>query len=686
MGVSIEKVGTVAYVTIDNPPVNAIGAGERQGFLDAAKDLSGDPDLDRVVVNGQGKTFAAGADAREFDSDPIPPHLPDVIAAIEASGVPWIAAINGPALGGGAEIALGCRYRIAQPNATIGLPEVNLGVVPGAGGTQRLPRLLGLQKALELIPEGKVIKAGEAEAIGLVDEVAEDAVDRARNLDLSALAARVPLSQASAPGVDDAALEAARERVAKRMRGQDAPPEAIRLVALAATEPFAEAMVEERATFVRLRKSDQAKALRHVFFAERGAKTPSWLAETAPLDVAKAVIVGGGNMGAAIAYALDMAGIAATVVETDEEAATRARANIARLVDGAVKRGRMSETEAEAAKDRMPVVVGYAGLPGADLAIEAAFEDMAVKKQVFANLQEALPADAILATNTSYLDIDEIAGVLGEPARLVGLHFFSPAHIMKLLEIVRGAKTSDRVLATGFALARRLRKIPVLAGVCDGFIGNRILTRYREAADTLVMDGATPWQIDRAMVEFGYPMGPYEMQDMAGLDIAYANRKRQAETRDPDRRYVPISDRMVHEGRLGRKTGAGWYRYTDGGAAAMDPLVDDLIREESRLAGVERRDYSDQEIRDRLLAAMINEAASILDEGIAGSATDIDLVTVHGYAFPRWRGGLMFHADRIGAEALMQRLESYAGEDALVWTPSPLLKRLAVGGGRFADI
>jgi 3-hydroxyacyl-CoA dehydrogenase len=686
MGVSIEKVGTVAYVTIDNPPVNAIGAGERQDLLDVATTLSGDPDIDRVVITGQGKTFAAGADAREFDSDPIPPHLPDVIAAIEASPVPWIAAINGPALGGGAEIALGCRYRIAQPSATIGLPEVNLGVVPGAGGTQRLPRLLGLQKALELIPEGKIIKAGDARAIGLVDIVADDAANHAGNLDLSELAGRVPLSEAPAPRADAAAMEATRERAAKRMRRQDAPLEAVRLVGLAATEPFADAMIEERATFVRLRKSDQAKALRHIFFAERGAKTPPWLADTAPLEVTKAVVVGGGNMGAAIGYALDMAGIAATIIETDEEAATRARDNVARLVDGAVKRGRMSETEAEAARSRMPVVVGYADLPEADLAIEAVFEDMAVKKQVFTHLQDALPPQAILATNTSYLDIDAIAGVLDVPERLVGLHFFSPAHIMRLLEIVRGDRTSDRVLATAFALARRLRKIPVLAGVCDGFIGNRILARYREAADTLLMDGATPWQIDGVMVEFGYPMGPYEAQDMSGLDIAYANRQRQAATRDPDRRYIPISDRMVEEGRLGRKTGVGWYRYPGEGGPVMDPLVEDLIREESHFAKVERRDYADQEVRDRLLTAMINEATAILEEGIAGSAADIDLVTVHGYGFPRWRGGLMFHADRIGAAKLLERLKSYAGEDALVWTPSPLLQRLAAEGGRFADV
>jgi len=434
------------------------------------------------------------------------------------------------------------------------------------------------------------------------------------------------------------------------------------------------------------RDPEQEEALQHVSFAEQQAKAPEPIASVEPLDVRNAIVVGGGNMGASIAYALDLAGICTTIVETDEEAVERARANIARLADGALKRGLLSEEQANECKARIGVVTGYGNLPAAELAIEAAFEDMAVKKEVFAALEKALPADAVLATNTSYLDVDEIAETVSDPSRVVGLHFFSPAHIMKLLEIVRGTKSGDKALATGFAVGKRLRKIPVLAGVCDGFIGNRILARYREAADTVLMDGSTPWDVDEAMVEFGYPMGPYEAQDLSGLDIAYANRKRQAATHDPNRRYIPISDRMVEEGRLGRKTSVGWYRYPGGGGKVVDPLIEDLVREEAYFAKVTRREYSHDEIRARLVCAMINEAADILHEGIATRAADIDLVTIYGYGFPRWRGGLMYYADSIGAAEVLGQIEGFAKEDPVVWKASPLLRELAESGGRFDDI
>lgn len=433
------------------------------------------------------------------------------------------------------------------------------------------------------------------------------------------------------------------------------------------------------------REPEQDKALQHVALAEEQAKAPEPIASVEPLDVRGAIVVGGGNMGASIAYALDRAGIRATVVETDEDGAERARTNITRLTDGAVKRGLLSEEEAEECKRRIGVMTGYAELPAAELAIEAAFEDMAVTKQVFAALEKALPRETILATNTSYLDVNEIAQTVSDPSRVIGLHFFSPAHVMKLLEIVRGAKSGNKALATGFAVGNRLRKIPVLAGVCDGFIGNRILARYREAADTVLMDGSTPWDVDEAMVEFGYPMGPYEAQDLSGLDIAYANRKRQAAIRDPNRRYIPISDRMVEEGRLGRKASVGWYRYPGGGGKVVDPLIEDLVREEAYFAKVPRRDYSHDEIRTRLVCAMINEAADILYEGIAATAADIDLVTIYGYGFPRWRGGLMYYADSIGAAALLKQIEEFGKEDPVAWKASPLLKRLAETGGRFGD-
>ncbi|MBD1548636.1 enoyl-CoA hydratase [Labrenzia aggregata] len=686
MPVTIERRGTAAIVLIDNPPVNGISAEIRKGLFDAVTGLSAAGDVDRVIVTGAGKIFCAGADTREFDLPPVEPHLPDVINAIEASSVPWIAAINGAALGGGAEIALACRYRIASPKSTIGLPEVTLGVVPGASGTQRLPRLIGMAAALDIIPQGKVLKTKAALEIGLIDRIEDDPVEAALGLDADVFSSVVPLAERAAPEADEAAVEAARAQASKRMRGQTAPLEAIDLVAASANTPFTDALTREREAFLRLRSGDQAKALRHIFFAERGAKVPEPIASAEAADVRQAIVVGGGNMGASIAYALDSAGISATIVETDADGAERAAANVARLADGAAKRGLLTAEQAEACKARIAIVTGYDDLPPAQLAIEAAFEDMDVKKTVFANLEKALPEDAVLATNTSYLDINEIAASVSNPARVVGLHFFSPAHIMKLLEIVRGSASADTALATGFAVAKRLRKIPVLSGVCDGFIGNRILARYREAADTVMMDGSNPWEVDEAMVDFGYPMGPYEAQDLSGLDIAYANRKRQAATRDPNRRYIPIADRMVHEGRLGRKTSVGWYRYPGGGGTVVDPLVEDLVREEAHFAKVTRRDYTPDEIRTRLVCAMINEAADILEEGIAHRASDIDLVTVHGYGFPRWRGGLMFHADQIGLDKVLANIDAFAEEDPVAWKASPLLRRLAESGKTFAEL
>jgi 3-hydroxyacyl-CoA dehydrogenase len=684
--VSWRRDGAVAYVELDNPPVNAIGHAMRAGLLEACDWVESEAGLERVILTGRGTTFAAGADAREFDTPPVEPHLPDVLARVETCSVPWIAAINGAALGGGAEIALACRYRIAVPAAQIGFPEVTLGVVPGAGGTQRLPRLVGLAATLDLVATGKAIPSARALEIGLVDCVTEVPAKLAASLPLAELAQRPPLSQLPPPSADAAAIEAQRQNVRKRMAGQTAPLVAIDLVEHSVDLPFAEAMRAERAAFLELRSGEQARALRHLFFAERVARVPDWLKDTKPVEVKKAVVVGGGNMGAAIAYALLLAGMTTVVIETDEEGVRRGLANVERIVADSLKRGLITPETAEDIRSRVGVTTNYAACAGAELAIEAAFESMSVKHQVLAALQSAMPADAVLATNTSYLDINEMAAVLDRPERLLGLHFFAPAHVMKLLEIVRADSTSDVALATGFEIARRLKKIPVLAGVCDGFIGNRILARYREIADMVMMDGSNPWEVDEAMVEFGYAMGPYEAQDLSGLDIAYANRKRQAPARDPNRRYVPIADRMVHEGRLGRKVGVGWYRYPGGGGKVIDPLVEDLVREEAYFAKVPRSDFKADEIRRRLLLAVINEAADILHEGIAASAADIDLVLVHGYGFPRWRGGLMHYADTLGAAHIRDEIARLAEEDPVVWTLSPLVAACAESGRRLAEV
>ncbi|MEZ5932099.1 MAG: FAD-dependent oxidoreductase [Alphaproteobacteria bacterium] len=683
MAITRRRAGRYGYVELDNPPVNAIGREMRQALLDAVAWAEAEG-LERVILSGKGSNFAAGADASEFDRPPEPPHLPDVLARIESSPVAWIAAIHGAALGGGAEIALACRYRIARPDATIGFPEVLLGVVPGAGGTQRLPRLVGLDQALDLIPTGRSVSGTEAKAIGLVDELDDDPVDYAQMVNTEWLGMAVPVGELNSGAAEPAAFETAREAAARRMRGQQAPLKAIELLELAQTSPLDDGMKVEREAFIALRASDQAKALRHIFFAERGAKTPAWIT-AAPDDVTHVAVVGGGTMGAAIAYALLNAGMTVTLLESDSSGIDRARDNIEKIVEASLQRGLIDTDGAAARRERLSVSDDYGRSAKADLAIEAAFESMEVKKEIFAKLQAAMGRETALATNTSYLDVDEIAAGLDDPARVIGLHFFAPAHIMKLLEIVRGARTSDKALATGFALARRLRKIPVLAGVCDGFIGNRILARYREAADTLLMDGTTPWEVDEAMVDFGYAMGPYETQDLSGLDIAYANRRRLDATRDPKRRYIPIADRMVDEGRLGRKTGVGWYRYPGGAGKVVDPLVEDLIREEAHFAKVERQEFTADEIRHRLLHAAISEAAHILEEGIAEKAADIDLVTVHGYGFPRWRGGLMFHADSLGPKAVLNALNALAKEDALVWKPSTMIEDCAARGIPFAE-
>ncbi|MCC0015561.1 MAG: enoyl-CoA hydratase/isomerase family protein [Rhodobiaceae bacterium] len=682
MAVSRRRDGIYGYVEIDNPPVNAIGQEIRQGLLDAV-DWAEAEGLERVILSGKGRALAAGADTREFDAEPPPPHLPEVANRIEKSPVAWIAAIHGFALGGGAELVLACRYRIARPDAMIGLPEVNLGVIPGAGGTQRLPRLVGMEKALELIPTGKPVSGVEAKAIGLVDELDDDPVGYAEMVNTEWLGMAVPVGELNSGAAEPEDFAKARRAAENRMRGQVAPLKAIELLELAQTASLEDGMRAEREAFVELRKSEQARALRHIFFAERGARAPDWLTAE-PAKVEHVAVVGGGTMGAGIAYALVNAGQAVTLLETDADGVERARGNVGKIIDSSLKRGFIDDDGAAARRGRLTVSSDYGAAADADLAIEAAFESMEVKAEVFGRLQSVIRADAVLATNTSYLDVDEIAGTLADPSRLVGLHFFAPAHIMKLLEIVRGKASSERALATGFALAKRLRKIPVLAGVCDGFIGNRILSRYREAADTVLMDGSTPWDIDEAMVEFGYAMGIYETQDLSGLDIAHANRRRQDATRDPNRRYIPIGDRMVAEGRLGRKAGVGWYRYPGGGGKVVDPLIEDLVREEAHFAKVARREFSADEIRHRLLLAMVNEATAILGEGIAQTARDIDLVTVNGYGFPRWRGGLMHYADTLGAATVLEGLEGLAKEDALVWAPSPVVRDCAEKGISFS--
>lgn len=648
MSVTLKFEDSVAILHLENPPLNLVDSDMRQGLSRGLHDAV-ERGATLLIVTGSGIHFVAGADIREFGHPPVEPHLNDVLMRLAQLPIPTIAAINGTALGGGLEIALACQYRIATGTARLGLPEVILGMVPGAGGTQRLPRLIGIGAALDLIVTGKPVSAAHALRLGLIDLLADDPLAEALGLDIATLrAARTP-DDLPAPAPDPAAVNAAHARAEKRMPGQTAPLIAAGLVAASATTPLPEGLAQERAAFLDLRASNQARALRHVFFAEREALQQGRRYPKPARDITSAIVVGGGSMGAAIAYALAGAEISVTIVERDAISAERANQTLRSLVDQGISRGTWSSDAGTAIVDRLTCIAGYARVPAAELAIEAAFEDFDVKRAIFAELEEALPPTAILATNTSYLDVNRLADGVRNPARVVGLHFFSPAHVMKLLEIVRGDLTAPETLGVALALARRLGKFPVVSGVCHGFIGNRILARYRQEAIRLLAEGALPDEVDQTMRAFGMAMGPFATQDLSGLDIAYAHLRRTRPDRKAGPSHIPLIERLVEgHNRLGRKTGAGWYDYDPGGKRENSELVAGEIRRVSQAMALTRRRIPSDEIVDRLTLAMFSAASDILDEGIAERPQDIDLVMIHGYGFPRWRGGLMYHATTRG--------------------------------------
>ncbi|WHA43341.1 3-hydroxyacyl-CoA dehydrogenase NAD-binding domain-containing protein [Agrobacterium larrymoorei] len=681
MTITTSREGAVAIVTIDNPPVNALSQGLRQALIETVRDLDGDAALDAVVLICAGRTFIAGADVSEFDKPPQPPHLPDVVDAIENAKKPWIAAIHGSALGGGLEIALGCAYRLATPSASLGLPEVKLGVIPGAGGTVRLPRLIGAGAAVDLVTSGSPVAAKKAESLGLVDAVIEGdlrvgAIAFAQSVAQAALPQ--PLSVRAAPAVAKGFWEDAEKSVAARAKREVAPIRALASIRKGIETDFSSAMAFERETFLSLRGSLQASALRHVFFAERAAPRPPELSGIEPRDIRSVAVIGGGTMGAGIAAALRDAGLPVVLIERDAEAVERGLNNVRSIYDGSVKRGRLSQ---EAADQRIAGVTGsddYGKLADIDLVIEAVFEDLAVKRAVFEKLSSVCRPDAILATNTSYLDPNEIGAAVAHAERFLGLHFFSPAHVMKLLEIVPAAATSPEVLATGFALARRLAKIPVRAGICDGFIGNRILKVTRAQAERLLLSGATPSAVDAAMRSFGMPMGPFEAQDLGGLDIAAFQRS--AARRRGETPFAPIADRLCAESRFGQKTGGGWYDYAGDRTPQESPVVAKIIAEEA--GKFPQRNWDEASIADAIVLPMVNEATRILDERVALRAADIDLVEIHGYGFPRWRGGLMHYARTRGLGEVVSILERLAS-DGLAEMPGESL-RLAAQAGDFS--
>ena len=648
MVVNLSRIGAIAVVTIDNPPVNALGLDVRKGLLDALETTEADTAVSSVVLTCAGRTFIAGADIREFGKPPVEPHLPDLLARIERATKPWVAAIHGTALGGGLETALVCSHRIAARDAKLGLPEVNLGLIPGAGGTVRLPRVVAAEKALEMISGGKPVAAMAALEMGLIDAIADgDLREAAIALAEKAAgdASRLPLSERPPiAATDEMQFEAMIAKIEKRAGQQNAPKAAIASVRNALSMSAGDAFAAEREAFIALRADPQSAALRHIFFAERGTARSDRIKNVTPMSLEDVGVVGGGTMGAGIAAACLLSGFKVIMVERDAKAADAGRSRVEAILDGSRKRGLISEDAHAGLLERFAAADRYEALAASDLIIEAVFEEMAVKKQVFERLDEVAKPDAILASNTSYLDVNEIAAKTRNPTRIVGLHFFSPAHIMKLLEIVVPDTLDDRVLATSVAFAKRLRKIAVLSGVCDGFIANRIMSAYRAEAEYMLEDGALPWQIDRAMTDFGLPMGVFSMQDLAGLDIGWARRKRQAPTRDPNERYVEIADRLCEQGRFGRKTGRGYYLYDEAGKASPDPEIEALIVAESARKGIQREAMNDDMIMQRVLGAMVAEANRVLDEGIAANPDDIDVVMVNAFGFPRWRGGPMFMA------------------------------------------
>lgn len=650
--------GDIAVLEIDNPPVNAGSHAVREGVMAGLEQATGAGAAGAVLL-GAGRSFIAGSDLREFNSALAFPELPDVIAAVEAAPFPVVAALHGVALGGGLELALGCDYRIAAPDTKVGLPEVSLGFVPGAGGTQRLPRLIGRSRAIDLICRAARIPASEALPLGLVDALSEGDL-LADSIAFLRAEAR-PKRRArdlSPPEELVEAIEAAAEKAMKHGKGRPNVAEAIRLVK-ASDGAAEEALADERETFQQLRRSPEAMALRYLFFAERRAASVEGVDPKSARNIGAVGVVGGGTMGQGIARAFLAAGLPVTVMERDEAALETALGAIRENLAGQAAKGRLTEAEAAVRGDALNGAVAADDLAGCDMVIEAVFEDMAVKKDVLARLEAVLPPEAIIATNTSYLDIDEMAADLTHPERVLGLHFFSPADIMKLLEVVRAAQTAPEVLATGLKLARRLGKQPVVANVAEGFIGNRIYAAYRRQAELLVLDGATPQEVDAAVTGFGFAMGPFAVADMSGLDIAWAMRKRQAATRDPNARYVTIPDRLCEAGRLGRKTGAGWYDYASG-KPQPDPTVETIIAEERAAAGITPESFTAEQIQNRLMAAIVNEAACLLDEGVAERPSDVDVTLCNGYGFPRWQGGPLYWAAQQDAAGLRAELDALA--------------------------
>ena len=689
--VTLSKSGTIAIVEINNPPVNALGQAVREGLLDAVRQAKADPEVTAIVIIGAGRTFPAGADIKEFGQPMQEPHLPEVIDQIESSTKPVVAALHGTALGGGFEIALGSHYRIALSDARVGLPEIHLGLIPGAGGTQRLPRLCGAEMALDIMFKGTPISAKVAHAAGLIDHLVEaDLLGAA--IAYAGKLTKVRRTREETRGLADeaafrTALGAAEQNAKTRMRGQMAPLQIIACVKATLEQPFAEGRLYERNCFFECLASKQSKGMIHAFFAERASAKVPEAGRAKPRPLNSLGVVGGGTMGAGITVAALNSGLPVTMIERDDESLKRGRANVEKVYDRLLAKGRITADNRASVMGLYTGSTDYADLSDADMVIEAVFERLDVKRGVFAQLDKVMKSSAVLASNTSYIDIDHISSATNRPDQVLGLHFFSPANIMKLLEIVVPKGVADDVVATGFALAKRLGKVPVRAGNSAGFIGNRILGKYGMCAAHMMEDGATPYEIDAAIYAFGYPMGIHAMYDLAGLDIGWDNRKAAAPTRNPDERDVQIADRICERGWFGQKTGHGFYLYPEGARiGTTDPEVLAIIDTERALKGITPRIFSAEDIMERYMASMVNEACEVLREAVALKPSDIDVTFVYGYGFPRFRGGPMKYADGYGLGKMLDNIRAYETQDPVFWKPSPLLVELVAAGKTFDDL
>ncbi len=689
--------GNAAVITIDNPPVNALSPGVPEGILAALDTAERDASIRAIVLIGGGRTFIAGADIKELEQaarnpESGGPDLHPLLARIEDSSKPVIMAIHGTALGGGLEIAMAGHYRVAVPDASLGAPEVNLGIIPGAEGTQRLPRLVGIAAAADMCVSGKPVKAPEALRLGLIDRVIEGDL-LAGAIAFAGEVAGKPVRKTRdrndklGSAQENAAIFAAgRAQAAKIRRNQTAPLAALEALEAATTLPFDQGCKKEREIVRRVLASDQARAMIHIFFAERAvARVPGIPKDTAAFPIAKTGIIGAGTMGGGIAMACANAGISVLLKETEQTALDRGMATIRKNYESSVKKGRFPQAVMDQRMALIHPQLTYDGFDQAGLIIEAVYESMPLKKQIFGEIDKIAKPDCVLASNTSTLDIDEIAQATSRPQMVIGLHFFSPAHVMRLVEIVRGKYPGNEVVATSLAIAKKLGKVGVVVGNCRGFVGNRMMLPYMREAQFLVEEGATPEHVDRALTDFGMAMGIFAVDDMGGIDLAYRVKQEYAYLRQPGERVPLVLDKLYEMGRWGQKRGAGWYRYDESRAPIPDPEVNALIESTARDAGIARRAITSQEIIERCMYVMINEGARILEEGHASRAADIDVIYCTGYGFPAYRGGPMWYADAVGLKNVFAKVDEFHKHHGHLWEPAPLLRRLAAEGGTFAD-